>query len=136
LGLYDAEGSLHHIGVAASFTDKKRRELVELLEPHRKDALKDHPWREWAGHDHHEEGQRMPGAKSRWSQNKDLSWQPLRVTPDEGLVAEVGFDHLQGTRLRHTAHFRRWRPDKRPRDCDYAQLDVVPPQEIKDLFPS
>ncbi|MGZ3417405.1 MAG: ATP-dependent DNA ligase [Polyangiales bacterium] len=130
LGLYDAEGSLHHVGVAASFTEKKRRELVEFLAPYRENALENHPWKEWAGHDQHVEGQRMPGAKSRWSQGKDLSWQPLR--PE--LVVEVAYDHMQGSRFRHTAQFRRWRTDKPAKDCTYAQLEVVAPHELRDIF--
>jgi ATP-dependent DNA ligase len=128
LGLYDEAGVLHHVGVASSFTDAKRRELVTFLAPYRENALEDHPWREWAGAD--EGSQRMPGAQSRWSQGKDLSWQPLR--PE--LVVEVAYDHMQGTRFRHTAQFRRWRSDKRPRDCTFEQLEVVPPHELETIF--
>jgi ATP-dependent DNA ligase len=131
LGLYDDGGTLHHVGVAASFTAAKRRELVETLEPYRKDALADHPWKGWAGADVSDAtAQRMPGAKSRWSGGKDLSWEPLR--PE--LVVEVAYDHMEGTRFRHTAHFRRWRPDKPPRDCTYAQLEVVAPAELARIF--
>ncbi|MEO8177342.1 MAG: ATP-dependent DNA ligase [Deltaproteobacteria bacterium] len=132
LGLYDDAGSLHHVGVAASFTDKKRRELVELLTPYREHALADHPWRSWAEHGTVPDAaeRRMPGGKSRWSQGKDLSWQPLR--PE--LVVEVAYDHMQGERFRHTAQFRRWRTDKAPRECNYAQLEVVPPEEVARLF--
>jgi ATP-dependent DNA ligase len=127
LGLYDEAGSLHHVGVAASFSDAKRRELVSFVAPYRTNALDDHPWRHWAG----EAGsQRVPGAKSRWSQGKDLTWEPLR--PE--LVVEVAYDHMEGTRFRHTAHFRRWRTDKNPLDCTYAQLDVVAPQELAEIF--
>ena len=107
---------------AASFTDAKRRELVEFLAPYRENALADHPWKDWAGAaSRTPTAQRMPGAKSRWSQGKDLSWEPLR--PE--LVVEVAYDHMQGDRFRHTAQFRRWRTDKKPRDCTYAQLEVV-----------
>jgi ATP-dependent DNA ligase len=132
LGLYDDDGDLQHVGVAASFTDAKRRELVERLAPYRADALANHPWKEWAGSEAEAfgEGQRMPGGKSRWSQGKDLSWEPLRVE----LVVEVAYDHMQGRRFRHTAQFRRWRPDKPPRECTYAQLDVVAPHEIAAVF--
>jgi ATP-dependent DNA ligase len=132
LGLYDDDGHLQHVGVSASFTEAKRRELVERLAPYRTDALAKHPWKEWAGSDDasSEEGQRMPGGKSRWSQGKDLSWEPLRVE----LVVEVAYDHMQGRRFRHTAQFRRWRPDKPPRECTYAQLEVVPPHEIEAIF--
>ena len=129
LGLYDDAGALQHVGVCASFSTEKRRELVEFLAQYRVDALKDHPWKAWA------EGvagemQRMPGGQSRWSQGKDLSWEPLR--PE--LVVEVAYDHMQGTRFRHTAQFRRWRPDKPPRDCTYEQLEVVAPQELAAIF--
>jgi ATP-dependent DNA ligase len=127
LGLFDNAGTLHHVGVCASFTTAKRRELVDFLAPYRKDALDAHPWREWAGP---ETGSRMPGGQSRWSQGKDLSWEPLR--PE--LVVEVAYDHMQGDRFRHTAQFRRWRPDKPPKDCTYAQLEVVPPEELAAIF--
>jgi ATP-dependent DNA ligase len=129
LGLYDGAGALHHVGVAASFTDAKRRELVTLLSPYRAGALGDHPWRHWAG-DADATSQRMPGAKSRWSQGKNLAWEPLR--PE--LVVEVAYDHMQGRRFRHTAQFRRWRSDKPPRDCTYAQLEVVAPHELAAIF--
>jgi ATP-dependent DNA ligase len=125
LGLFDDSGALQHVGVCASFTQPKRRELVEFLAPYRKDALTNHPWGSWANAD-----QRMPGGQSRWSQGKDLSWEPLR--PE--LVVEVAYEHMQGTRFRHMAQFRRWRTDKNTRDCTYAQLEVVPPQELMAIF--
>jgi len=132
LGLYDDEGNLEHVGVCASFTAAKRRELVTFLEPYRVNALEGHPWRAWAEADVPENGtvQRRPGAISRWSQGKDLSWEPLR--PE--LVVQVAYDHMQGSRFRHTAQFRRWRSDKRPRDCTFAQLEVVPPHELAAIF--
>jgi ATP-dependent DNA ligase len=198
LGLYDAAGQLQHVGVVASFTTQKRKELVSLLAPYRDNALEDHPWKEWAGLQPDEGGdgapapaseamseaatevasaaasgaeaaleataagetsdeqaaaaapkkkaaaprkragklpdvegeKRVPGAKSRWSAEKDLSWVPVR--PE--LVVEVGYDHMQGTRFRHTAQFRRWRPDKPPRDCTYEQLEVVAPEELARIF--
>lgn len=126
LGLFNDEGMLQHVGVCASFTDRKRVELVEFLEPYRKNALASHPWKEWAN----AELGRIPGAQSRWSQGKDLSWEPLR--PE--LVVEVAYDHMQGSRFRHTAQFRRWRTDKRPSDCTFAQLEVVPPHELESIF--
>src|SRR5205823_1352255 len=132
LGLYDDSSTLHHVGVCASFTDAKRRELVSFLDPYREHALENHPWRAWADWDAANAGQRRPGAQSRWSQGKDLSWEPLR--PE--LVVEVAYDHMQGDRFRHTAQFRRWRPDKKPVDCTYAQLEVIPPQELAAIFPS
>ena len=129
LGLFDGSGSLQHVGVCASFAEEKRHELTKFLEPYRKDALKEHPWKQWATAG--EDGQRMPGGQSRWSQGKDLSWEPLR--PE--LVAEVAYEHMQGNRFRHLAHFRRWRADKTPADCTYAQLEVVAPQELAAIFP-
>lgn len=132
LGLYDDSGALQHVGVCASFSAEKRLELAEFLAPYRRNALKNHPWKQWAEHDAAtaEAGQRMPGGQSRWSQGKDLSWEPLR--PE--LVVEVAYDHMQGSRFRHVAQFRRWRPDKKPADCTYEQLEVVPPQELREIF--
>jgi ATP-dependent DNA ligase len=134
LGLYDASGALQHVGVCGSFPLKKRHELVEFLAPYRKDAVANHPWKRWAEAEGAtpEMGQRMPGGHSRWSQGKDLSWEPLR--PE--LVVEVAYEHMQGDRFRHLAQFRRWRTDKKPADCTYAQLEVVPPHELKDIFAS
>jgi len=126
LGLYDEAGSLQHVGVCASFTMAKRRELVDFLAPYRTGAGAGHPWGGEASGDR----QRMPGGQSRWSQGKDLSWEPLR--PE--LVVEVAYEHMQGHRFRHMAHFRRWRPDKAPSACTYAQLEVVPPQELMSIF--
>lgn len=133
LGLFDDTGALQHVGVCASFSTEKRRELVEYLKPYRKDALAAHPWKHWAEQviEGGEGVKRMPGGQSRWSQGKDLSWEPLR--PE--LVVEVAYDHMQGNRFRHTAQFRRWRTDKKPSDCTYAQLEVVPPQELAAIFP-
>jgi ATP-dependent DNA ligase len=130
LGLFDDDGALQHVGVCASFTDKKRSELVEFLAPYRRNALDDHPWKHWA--ELLSDGHRIPGAQSRWSHGKDLSWEPLR--PE--LVVQVAYDHMQGNRFRHTAQFRRWRSDKKPSDCTYAQLEVVPPQELEEIFGS
>lgn len=129
LGLYGASGILQHVGVCASFTVAKRKELFRFLEPYRKDALTDHPWKAWA---EAEPTGRMPGGQSRWSQGKDLSWEPLR--PE--IVVEVEYDHMQGDRFRHVAQFRRWRTDKRPSECTYEQLEVVPPQELAEIFPT
>ncbi|MBZ5603938.1 MAG: ATP-dependent DNA ligase [Acidobacteriia bacterium] len=127
LGLYDDSGALQHVGVCASFTRQKREELVEFLAPYRRNALTHHPWKSWANVDG---DQRMPGGQSRWSRGKNLSWEPLR--PE--LVVEVAYEHMQGTRFRHMAQFRRWRNDKSPRDCTYAQLETVAPQELAAIF--
>jgi ATP-dependent DNA ligase len=128
LGLYDDDRRLHHVGVTSSFTTAARRQLAKELEPLRKDALARHPWRERA--EAMDGSQRMPGGQSRWSQGKDLSWEPLRVER----VAEVKYDHLQGDRFRHATTFLRWRPDKRPTDCRYDQLEVTPPAELAQIF--
>jgi ATP-dependent DNA ligase len=132
LGLYDRAGNLEHVGVCASFTDAKRRELVTFLAPLRERALENHPWRAWAEQPSAAEAEahRRPGMASRWSQGKDLSWEPLR--PE--LVVQVAYDHMQGNRFRHTAQFRRWRPDKRPGECTFEQLEVVPPHELAQIF--
>jgi len=132
LGLFDGDGALQHVGVCASFTQDTRHKLVQFLAPYRRDALRNHPWKLWAGDSDGATaaGQRMPGAQSRWSQGKDLSWEPLR--PE--LVVEVAYEHMQGSRFRHTAQFRRWRPDKQPSACTYAQLETVPPEELAAIF--
>jgi ATP-dependent DNA ligase len=130
LGLYDEHGTLQHVGVTSSFTMARRRALMKELAPLRRDAMRDHPWREWAGAG--AESSRMPGAHSRWSGGKDLSWEPLR--PER--VCEVKYDHLQGDRFRHAATFLRWRPDKPPEDCRYDQLETTTPYELAEVFSS
>jgi ATP-dependent DNA ligase len=131
LGLYDDEGALHHVGVTSSFTHATRRQLAAELAPLRDNALESHPWRAWAQIDGGG-GVRMPGGQSRWSAGKDLSWEPVRVER----VCEVQYDHLQGDRFRHAAVFLRWRPDKRPGDCRYDQLEVARPYELGKVFSS
>jgi ATP-dependent DNA ligase len=130
LGLYDASGMLQHVGVTSSFTMAMRRQLVKELAPLRKNAMDDHPWREWA--DAAAASRRMPGAQSRWSAGKDLSWEPLRIER----VCEVKYDHMQGDRFRHAGVFLRWRPDKRPQDCRFDQLEVAQPYELERIFSS
>ncbi len=129
LGLYDERLRLHHVGVTSSFTMAMRKQLAHELSPLREHALANHPWREWA--DAEAAGTtRMPGGQSRWSAGKDLSWEPLRIER----VCEVKYDHMQGTRFRHAAVFQRWRPDKRPIDCRYDQLEVTTPYELQKVF--
>jgi len=116
LGLYDG-GKLQHVGVSASFTEKRRAELIEELQP-LVVPVEEHPWGEWrewaiANPD------RVPGTQSRWSQGKDLSFTPLRPA----LVLEVKYDHMEGRRFRHTAQFKRWRTDRDPESCGYDQLE-------------
>lgn len=132
LGLYDDEGVLHHVGVASSFAAPLRKQLLAEVEPHRADALAAHPWAEWAEFSAPDAAapQRMPGGQSRWNAKKDLSWEPLRI----GLVAEVAFEHLQGDRFRHTARFVRWRADRDPGSCTYAQLEAPIPIELQSVF--
>jgi ATP-dependent DNA ligase len=131
LGLYDNRGVLQHVGVTSSFTMAMRRQLAIELAPLRQNALANHPWKEWAQADAAELN-RMPGAQSRWSAGKDLSWEPLRIER----VVEVKYDHLQGDRFRHAATFLRWRPDKQPRDCRYDQLDVTRAYDLDKVFSS
>jgi ATP-dependent DNA ligase len=129
LGLYDDGGVLHHVGIAASFSVEKRKQLLAELAPLRDNALDGHPWREWKIEEA-QMAQRLPGATSRWNRGKDLSWEPLRIER----VCEVGYDHLQGDRFRHGTHFLRWRPDKRPEDCRYDQLEERPAAELAQVF--
>jgi ATP-dependent DNA ligase len=129
LGLYDEAGVLHHVGVTSAFSMVMRKELLDELGPLRKNAIDKHPWAEWAGANVGDE-QRMPGAQSRWSGGKDLSWEPLK--PER--VCEVKYDHLQGMRFRHAAVFLRWRPDKPPEDCRYDQLEVTTPFVLAKVF--
>jgi ATP-dependent DNA ligase len=128
LGLYDARGRLQHVGVTSAFTMPTRKALAVELAPLRKDAMTNHPWREWAAQAG--ELSRMPGGQSRWSAGKDLSWEPLRLER----VCEVKYDHLQGDRFRHATILLRWRPDKRPEDCRYDQLEVTTPYELERVF--
>jgi ATP-dependent DNA ligase len=125
LGLYDDKGTLHHVGVTASFPMAKRRELVDTLAPYRENALENHPWRDWASA-MAESGGRMPGAQSRWNAGKDQSWEPVR--PE--LVVEVRYDHLQGDRFRHGTTFVRFRDDRTPESCTYSQLDEASPPHL------
>lgn len=128
LGLYDDAGILHHVGVTSSFAMKRRSELLKELRPLRRNAMRRHPWREWT--DAGVAATRMPGAPSRWSAGKDLSWEPLRIER----TCEVKYDHMQGNRFRHAAQFLRWRPDKPPEACRYDQLEVIKPYELEQIF--
>jgi ATP-dependent DNA ligase len=118
LGLFSAEGALQHVGVAGAFSMARRKELVDELAPYALGEDDEHPWAEWANA-MREGADRMPGAVSRWNAKKDLTWVPLR--PE--LVCEVAYDHMEGNRFRHTAQFRRWRPDRVPASCTYDQLE-------------
>ena len=132
LGLYDAAGDLHHIGVIGAFPMATRKALVDELAPLREHALDDHPWRQWAemAAEHAAGGQRLPGAGNRWNAGKDMSWEPLRIER----VVEVAYDQLQGDRLRHAGQFVRWRPDRDPSSCRYDQLEAPVPQLLAEVF--
>ena len=133
LGLFDDSGALQHVGVCASFTQEKRRELVEFLAPYRRDALADHPWKRWAEHERRVKPgiacreARAAGARARTCRGSRCarSWWSKSLTST-----------CRARRFRHMAHFRRWRTDKKPGDCTYAQLEVVPPQELMAIFPA
>ena len=130
LGLWDGSGHLQHVGVASSFSEARRRELVGELAPLRDRALDGHPWQAWKEWEEAAAGRRLPGATSRWNRGKDLSWEALR--PER--VCEVAYDHLQGDRFRHATTFLRWRPDRSPADCRYDQLEETAPAMLADLF--
>jgi ATP-dependent DNA ligase len=119
LGLYDDQGVFHHVGHTASFDARQKRELVALTAPY---VVEDGATGFGQG--------RTPGAPSRWTGAKDLSW--VRMRPE--LVCEVTFDYLQGIRFRHAATFKRWRNDKPPVDCRFDQLDVAVPAELAAVF--
>jgi ATP-dependent DNA ligase len=126
LGLYDGD-ELHHVGVIGSFPAAQRRSLVDELLPLRHPD--GHPWAQWADF-MVADGGRAPGGQSRWNAGKDLSFELLAPS----LVVEAGFEHLQGRRLRHTARFRRWRPDRDASSCTYDQLDVAVPSMLSEVF--
>ncbi|MGF1432114.1 ATP-dependent DNA ligase [Kitasatospora sp. LaBMicrA B282] len=129
LGLYDAAGVLQHVGVCASFTAARRRELTAELAPLRLAEAAGHPWAAWTEESAHEAG-RMPGAPSRWSGGKDAQWVALR--PER--VCEVAYDHMEGTRFRHTTRLVRWRPDRAPESCDYGQLEEPVGYDLAELL--
>jgi ATP-dependent DNA ligase len=130
LGLYGEDGRLHHVGVAASFPMARRKSLVAELEPYVADDPSQHPWGEWADQEAHA-STRMPGAVSRWSAGKNLSFVPLR--PE--LVVEVAYEKMEGDRFRHTAQFRRWRTDRTPESCTYEQLESPDDLELSEILP-
>ena len=127
-GLYDDEGTLHHVGITSSFTWDKRarrwsrssRRCARARSRATRGASgpsgrrRARPTRPASG---------CPARRSRWNRGKDLSWEPLRAER----VVEVAYDHLQGDRFRHATTFRRWRPDKQPADCRYDQLETTAP---------
>ena len=125
LGLHDADGTLQHMGVAASFTAKRRAELVDELQPLTDGALENHPWKSWAEAQTHADG-RMPGAQNRWSAKKDHSWVPLRIER----VVEVKYGSTLNGRFREVTKVLRDRPDKEPHQCTFDQLDEPEPSPL------
>lgn len=109
LGLYDDDGTLHYVGHTSSFKAKERREMLEALRP-------------LEGGESFERG-RAPGGPSRWSAGKDTAWIALKPV----LVCEVTIDRIQYGRFRHAASFVRWRDDRDPRSCTFAQLPGAEP---------
>ncbi|HEX3425658.1 MAG TPA: ATP-dependent DNA ligase [Acidimicrobiales bacterium] len=134
LGLYNGD-DLHHVGVIGAFPRDQRKSLVGVLEPYRSGVGDDHPWGQWsewmvANGEPGEGGTRSPGGMNRWNANKDMSFELVR--PE--LVVEAAYEHLQGNRLRHTARFRRWRPDRDPKSCTYEQMETAVPMELSEIF--
>ncbi|MBV9174252.1 MAG: ATP-dependent DNA ligase [Chloroflexi bacterium] len=127
LGLYDDQGVLQSVGVIGAFPAEQRRQLMRELQP-LVTTFDDHPWA-WA---REMEGTRTPrnSEQSRWSVGKDLSFTPLR--PER--VVEVRYEHMEGIRFRHTAQFNRWRPDRDPRSCTYAQLEEPVKYDLADIL--
>ncbi len=126
LGLYDGS-NLQHVGVAASFPMQRRGELHEALQPMVVE-IENHPWGDWARPT--PDSGRRPGAVSRWSTGKDLSFVPLAPS----LVCEVSYDAMEGTRFRHTTHFKRWRPDRDPTSCTFEQLERPVEMGLRDVL--
>jgi ATP-dependent DNA ligase len=115
LGVYRGK-TLEYVGHTSGFDDSERKDLLKMLEPLRGGTSF--------------EGGRAPGGQSRWSQGRELEWEPLR--PE--LVCEVAFDRLENDRFRHGVGFVRWRPDKSPASCTLAQLKAEASVELKQLF--
>jgi ATP-dependent DNA ligase len=129
LGLYKDDGSLASVGVIGAFPMAKRRQLLAELQP-LVTTFAEHPWN-WAAHVTAQPTLKQSSAGSRWNAGKDLSFVPLR--PE--LVVEVRYDHMEGERFRHTAQFNRWRPDRDPRSCTYAQLEQPVTYRLGDIVP-
>jgi ATP-dependent DNA ligase len=131
LGLWEGD-ELRHVGVIGAFPRDQRLSLVEKLTPLRLVAGEDHPWGEWAQWmvANGDTPSGPVGGMNRWNADKDMSFVPVRPA----LVVEAAYEHLQGMRLRHTARFRRWRPDRDPKSCTYEQMDVAVPMELNAIF--
>lgn len=120
LGLYDEQGRLHHVGAASGLSAARRRELTDELRPLMLPSDADHPWRDDMTQ------VRRPGGVNRWSRGREQTWHALR--PDR--VAEVAYDQFEGERLRHVATWLRWRPDRAPQSCTFAQAPEPSPVDI------
>lgn len=128
LGLYRDDGALASVGVIGAFPMATRRQLFAELQP-LVTTFDGHPWN-WGGHDADRPAS-MRNAGSRWNAGKSLSFVPLR--PER--VVEVRYDYMEGERFRHVAQFNRWRTDRDPRSCTYAQLDVPATFDLRDIVP-
>jgi ATP-dependent DNA ligase len=128
LGLYKDDGTLASVGVIGAFPMAERRRLLTEMQP-LVTNFDQHPWN-WAAQ---MAGERTPRRNegSRWNAGKDLAFVPLR--PER--VVEVRYDHMEGERFRHTAQFNRWRPDRDPRSCTYAQLDEPVTFRLDQILP-
>jgi ATP-dependent DNA ligase len=128
LGLYDDSGNLASVGVVGAFPMAKRRELFAEVQP-LVTSFEGHPWN-WGGE---ERTVRHPreAEGSRWNAGKDLSFVPLR--PER--VAEVRYEHMEGTRFRHTAQWVRWRDDRDPRSCGFGQLEEPVSFNLAEILP-
>ncbi len=145
LGLY-SDGALASVGVVGAFPMAARRQLFDELQP-LVTTFEGHPW-DWARQAQARQAGAgsaaagsaaagQPGARhpreaegSRWNAGKDLSFTPLR--PER--VIEVRYDHMEGTRFRHTAQFVRWRPDRDPRSCTFGQLEEPVRFDLAEVF--
>ena len=131
LGLYDGDGGLRHVGVSASFTAKRRVELLDEMAPYVMTDLSDHPWASWMQAEAHEDGS-MPGSPNRWSgaNGRDHSWIPVR--PER--VVEVKYVLATEGRFRGTTRFVRWRPDREPESALLSQFPQPEPYDIRELL--
>ena len=123
LGLYDDDGHLHHIGVASSFSETRRRELAEEVAAFGPPEPGTHPWQEWM------DTEDSPRGGNRWNASKDMSFEVIALQ-----VAEIAYEQLDGDRLRHSGRFKHWRKDRDPDSCTYDQVEVATPAELKDVL--
>jgi ATP-dependent DNA ligase len=128
LGLYNDEGKLASIGVIGAFPMEKRIELFAEMQA-LVTTFEGHPWN-WAAQTEQQARNPRAAEHSRWNAGKDLSFVPLR--PER--VVEVRYDHMEGTRFRHTAQFVRWRPDREPASCGFAQLEEPVSFNLADIL--